>query len=81
MPNYEQNFRLNWAALGYGEKRQEEGPDYTIFVGDLAADVSDYMLQETFKAVYPSVKSAKAPRVSYQALMCPILIRKHDCRI
>ncbi|KAG8502749.1 hypothetical protein CXB51_000638 [Gossypium anomalum] len=59
MPNSEQNFRLNWAALGYGEKRQEEGPDYTIFVGDLAADVSDYMLQETFKAVYPSVKSAK----------------------
>ncbi|XP_022753140.1 polyadenylate-binding protein RBP45C-like isoform X1 [Durio zibethinus] len=59
MPNSEQNFRLNWAALGYGEKRQEEGPDYTIFVGDLAADVSDYMLQETFKAVYPSVKGAK----------------------
>ncbi|XP_021287461.1 polyadenylate-binding protein RBP45C isoform X1 [Herrania umbratica] len=59
MPNSEQNFRLNWAALGYGEKRQDEGPDYTIFVGDLAADVSDYMLQETFKAVYPSVKGAK----------------------
>ena len=59
MPNSEQNFRLNWAALGYGEKRQEEGPDHTIFVGDLAADVSDYMLQETFKAVYPSVKGAK----------------------
>ncbi|KAK8622896.1 hypothetical protein V6N13_117794 [Hibiscus sabdariffa] len=59
MPSAEQIFRLNWAALGYGEKRQEEGPEYTIFVGDLAADVSDYMLQETFKAVYPSVKSAK----------------------
>ncbi|XVF77465.1 hypothetical protein PTKIN_Ptkin14bG0046200 [Pterospermum kingtungense] len=59
MPNSEQNFRLNWAALGYGEKRQDEGPDYTIFVGDLASDVSDYMLQETFKAVYPSIKGAK----------------------
>ncbi|KAK8527244.1 hypothetical protein V6N13_085090 [Hibiscus sabdariffa] len=59
MPSAEQIFRLNWAALGYGEKRQEEGPEYTIFVGDLAADVSDYLLQETFKAVYPSVKSAK----------------------
>ncbi|KAK8706043.1 hypothetical protein V6N13_049624 [Hibiscus sabdariffa] len=59
MPSAEQVFRLNWAALGYGEKRQEEGPEYTIFVGDLAADVSDYMLQETFKAVYPSVKGAK----------------------
>nr|KJB81765.1 hypothetical protein B456_013G160200 [Gossypium raimondii] len=59
MPNSEQNFRLNWAALGYGDKRQEEGTDYTIFVGDLAGDVSDYLLQETFKAVYPSVKGAK----------------------
>ncbi|KAL4384843.1 hypothetical protein GQ457_15G027400 [Hibiscus cannabinus] len=59
MPSAEQNFRLNWASLGSGEKRQDEGPDYTIFVGDLAADVSDYMLQETFKAVYPSVKGAK----------------------
>ncbi|PPD86990.1 hypothetical protein GOBAR_DD16063 [Gossypium barbadense] len=59
MPNAEQNFRLNWASLGSGEKRQEEGPEYTIFVGDLAADVSDYMLQETFKAVYPSIKGAK----------------------
>lgn len=59
MPNSEQKFRLNWAVLGYGDKRQEEGPDYTIFVGDLAVDVSDYLLQETFKAVYPSVKGAK----------------------
>ncbi|OMO80627.1 hypothetical protein CCACVL1_12842 [Corchorus capsularis] len=59
MPNSEQNFRLNWAALGYGEKKQEEGPDYTIFVGDLAADVTDYTLQETFKSVYQSVKGAK----------------------
>ncbi|GMJ01496.1 hypothetical protein like AT4G27000 [Hibiscus trionum] len=59
MPSAEQNFRLNWASPGSGEKRQDEGPDYTIFVGDLASDVSDYMLQETFKAVYPSVKGAK----------------------
>ncbi|GMI74181.1 hypothetical protein HRI_001087400 [Hibiscus trionum] len=59
MPNAEQNFRLNWASLGSGEKRQDEGPDYTIFVGDLAADVSDYVLQETFKVVYSSVKGAK----------------------
>ncbi|GLT83535.1 hypothetical protein SLE2022_018210 [Rubroshorea leprosula] len=59
MPSTDQAFRLNWAALGPGEKRQDEGPDYTIFVGDLAADVTDYMLQETFKAVYPSIKGAK----------------------
>ncbi|GLU23636.1 hypothetical protein SLE2022_396270 [Rubroshorea leprosula] len=59
MPSTEQPFRLNWASLGPGEKRQDEGPDHTIFVGDLAADVNDYMLQETFKVVYPSVKGAK----------------------
>ncbi|XAR67456.1 hypothetical protein NMG60_11002226 [Bertholletia excelsa] len=59
MPNSEQSFRLNWATLGAGEKRAEDGPDYTIFVGDLAAEVSDYLLQETFKVHYASVKGAK----------------------
>ncbi|KAM7504174.1 hypothetical protein LguiB_003078 [Lonicera macranthoides] len=59
MPNSEQNFRLNWATLGAGERRADDTPDYTIFVGDLAADVSDYILQETFKGSYPSVKGAK----------------------
>ncbi|XP_059664805.1 polyadenylate-binding protein RBP45-like [Cornus florida] len=59
MPSAEQNFRLNWATLGAGEKRADDTPDYTIFVGDLAADVSDYILQETFKAHYPSIKGAK----------------------
>lgn len=59
MPNSEQNFRLNWATLGAGERRQDDGPDYTVFVGDLAADVSDFVLQETFKIHYTSVKGAK----------------------
>ncbi|KAF3654752.1 hypothetical protein FXO38_14996 [Capsicum annuum] len=58
MPNIEQNFKLNWASLGSGEKGADT-PEYTIFVGDLAVDVSDYMLQETFRANYPSVKSVK----------------------
>ncbi|KAM2366667.1 hypothetical protein TB2_005077 [Malus domestica] len=57
MPNGAQNFRLNWASTG--EKRSDDTPDYTIFVGDLAADVTDYVLQETFRARYPSCKSAK----------------------
>uniref|UniRef100_A0A6N2K9V1 RRM domain-containing protein n=1 Tax=Salix viminalis TaxID=40686 RepID=A0A6N2K9V1_SALVM len=59
MPNSEQTFRLNWATLGAGERRQDDGPDYTIFIGDLAADVNDYLLQETFRNVYSSVKGAK----------------------
>ncbi|VAI87544.1 unnamed protein product [Triticum turgidum subsp. durum] len=56
MPNVEMAYRLNWATAG--EKR-DDGADYTIFVGDLAADVTDYVLQETFRVQYPSVKGAK----------------------
>ncbi|XP_020244515.1 polyadenylate-binding protein RBP45-like [Asparagus officinalis] len=60
IPNTDQAFRLNWASFGAGERRGgDDSADYTIFVGDLAADVTDYMLQETFKSHYPSVKGAK----------------------
>ncbi|KAH1088675.1 hypothetical protein GLYMA_07G259500v4 [Glycine max] len=59
MPNGGQNFRLNWATLSAGERRHDDSPDHTIFVGDLAADVTDYLLQETFRARYPSIKGAK----------------------
>ncbi|RID62636.1 hypothetical protein BRARA_E01696 [Brassica rapa] len=59
MPNAEQPFRLNWASFSTGEKRaSENGPDLSIFVGDLAPDVTDTVLLETF-AVYQSVKGAK----------------------
>lgn len=58
MPNTDQSFRMNWATLGAGERR-DSTPEHTIFVGDLSADVNDYLLQDTFKAVYPSVKGAK----------------------
>lgn len=58
MPNSDQPFRMNWATLASGERR-DNTPDFTIFVGDLAADVTDYLLQETFRVHYPSVKGAK----------------------
>ncbi|KAL1206492.1 Polyadenylate-binding protein RBP45A [Cardamine amara subsp. amara] len=59
MPSSEQMFKLNWAQVGAGEKRQSDGFDYTVFVGDLAPEVTDNMLCDTFKNVYGSVKGAK----------------------
>ncbi|KAL3634223.1 Polyadenylate-binding protein rbp47c' [Castilleja foliolosa] len=59
MPNTDQLFRLNWAAFSMGDKRSNNGSDHSIFVGDLAADVTDTLLHETFVDKYPSVKAAK----------------------
>ncbi|GMH17706.1 hypothetical protein Nepgr_019547 [Nepenthes gracilis] len=59
MPNTDQPFRLNWATFSTGDKRTDNGSDLSIFVGDLAADVTDGLLHETFASKYPSVKAAK----------------------
>lgn len=59
MPNTDQPFRLNWATFSTGDKRSSNGSDLSIFVGDLAADVTDSLLHETFASKYPSVKAAK----------------------
>lgn len=57
IPGTELTFRLNWASSG--EKRLDSGPEHSIFVGDLAPDVTDYLLQETFRVNYQSVRGAK----------------------
>ncbi|XP_031118904.1 polyadenylate-binding protein RBP47-like [Ipomoea triloba] len=59
MPNTEQPFRLNWATFSMGEKRSNNASDLSIFVGDLAADVTDTLLLDIFVSKYPSVKAAK----------------------
>ncbi|PKA50009.1 Polyadenylate-binding protein RBP47 [Apostasia shenzhenica] len=59
MPNTDQPFRLNWATFSTGDRRSDIASNHSIFVGDLAPDVSDALLQETFSSKYPSVKGAK----------------------
>ncbi|EIE18010.1 hypothetical protein COCSUDRAFT_31894 [Coccomyxa subellipsoidea C-169] len=57
IPNTDQIFRLNWAAFGVGKVTTDS--DYSVFVGDLAPDVTDYALQEHFRQFFASVRSAK----------------------
>eukprot|EP00252_Welwitschia_mirabilis_P000768 TRINITY_DN10736_c0_g1_i1.p1 TRINITY_DN10736_c0_g1~~TRINITY_DN10736_c0_g1_i1.p1 ORF type:complete len:423 (-),score=86.34 TRINITY_DN10736_c0_g1_i1:366-1634(-) len=59
IPGTELFFRLNWASFGLGERRLLGAQEHSIFVGDLSPDVTDYMLLETFRARYPSVRGAK----------------------
>ncbi|THU53108.1 hypothetical protein C4D60_Mb10t10950 [Musa balbisiana] len=59
MPNTDQPFRLNWASFSMGDKRSDLASDHSIFVGDLASDVTDSILHETFAAKFSSVKGAK----------------------
>lgn len=50
-------FKLNWAT--YGKDSFTQGPEYSIFVGDLSPDVTDNALQEFFQRKFPSCKAAK----------------------
>ncbi|CAI9763212.1 unnamed protein product [Fraxinus pennsylvanica] len=73
MPNVDQTYCLNWAAFSSGDRRPDAGSvgfvssggfggsdsDLLIFVGDLASDVTDVLLHETFASRYPSVKGVK----------------------
>ena len=59
-------FKLNWASHSggggggsSGNQEAGDGSEYSVFVGDLSPDVTDYTLQEFFRQFYPSVKSAR----------------------
>ncbi|RWW73125.1 hypothetical protein BHE74_00019025 [Ensete ventricosum] len=59
MPNTNHPYRLNWASFSTGDKHSDLASDHSIFVGDLASDVTDTILQEIFVTKYSSVKGAK----------------------
>ncbi|EGZ10705.1 hypothetical protein PHYSODRAFT_520170 [Phytophthora sojae] len=56
IPNTMHRFRMNWGA---GGRRIETSDDHSIFVGDLAPDVTDELLLSTFNSRFTSVRGAK----------------------
>jgi len=61
MPNTTRTFKLNWATGGglADRSRDERGPEFSIFVGDLGPEVNEYVLVSLFQSRFPSCKSAK----------------------
>ncbi|KAL2885517.1 hypothetical protein HOO65_080467 [Ceratocystis lukuohia] len=60
VPNSSRVFKLNWASGGgLVDRRDDRGPEFSIFVGDLGPEVNEYVLVSLFQARFPSCKSAK----------------------
>ncbi|RDL36750.1 RNA-binding-containing protein [Venustampulla echinocandica] len=60
IPNTSRPFKLNWASGGgLADRRDDRGPEYSIFVGDLGPEVNEYVLVSLFQGRFPSCKSAK----------------------
>uniref|UniRef100_A0A3Q2VWH0 tRNA selenocysteine-associated protein 1 n=1 Tax=Haplochromis burtoni TaxID=8153 RepID=A0A3Q2VWH0_HAPBU len=59
--NPPRKFKLNYATYG---KRPEAGPEFSVFVGDLASEIDDFQLHQVFKK-YPSCKGAKVVTDQY----------------
>ncbi|KAF5670887.1 polyadenylate-binding protein [Fusarium heterosporum] len=60
VPNSTRQFKLNWASGGgLVDRRDDRGPEYSIFVGDLGPEVNEYVLVSLFQGRFPSCKSAK----------------------
>lgn len=58
IPNTNHVLRLNWAAFGLGQGG-DGTESHSLFVGDLALEVTDLTLQKTFQNFFASVNSAK----------------------
>ncbi|MCJ1476349.1 hypothetical protein MMC13_005015 [Lambiella insularis] len=61
IPNSNRPFKLNWASGGglADRSRDERGPEFSIFVGDLGPEVNEFVLVSLFQSRFPSCKSAK----------------------
>jgi len=60
IPNSNRPFKLNWASGGgLADRRDDRGPEYSIFVGDLGPEVNEFVLVSLFQNRFPSCKSAK----------------------
>ncbi|KAK3355478.1 hypothetical protein B0H65DRAFT_438720 [Neurospora tetraspora] len=60
VPNSNRAFKLNWASGGgLIDRRDDRGPEYSIFVGDLGPEVNEFVLVSLFQSRFPSCKSAK----------------------
>ncbi|KAK3694404.1 hypothetical protein B0T22DRAFT_70456 [Podospora appendiculata] len=60
VPNSSRVFKLNWASGGgLVDRRDDRGPEFSIFVGDLGPEVNEFVLVSLFQSRFPSCKSAK----------------------
>ncbi|KAI9706000.1 MAG: hypothetical protein M1836_005406 [Candelina mexicana] len=60
IPNSNRPFKLNWASGGgLADRRDDRGPEFSVFVGDLGPEVNEYVLVSLFTNRFPSCKSAK----------------------
>ncbi|KAG0197750.1 hypothetical protein BGX28_008728 [Mortierella sp. GBA30] len=60
IPGTTKAFRLNWASGGMASTGTAgAGQEYSVFVGDLSPEVTEYTLLSTFQERYMSCKSAK----------------------
>ncbi|KAG0051579.1 hypothetical protein BGZ83_003552 [Gryganskiella cystojenkinii] len=61
IPGTSKVFRLNWASGGSAPPSTVtgNGQEFSVFVGDLSAEVTEYMLVSSFQERYMSVRSAK----------------------
>ncbi|KAJ3123845.1 hypothetical protein HK098_001590 [Nowakowskiella sp. JEL0407] len=60
IPGTNRVFKLNWASGGgMNDRKDDRTPEFSVFVGDLGPEVTDFNLMQFFQARYMSIRSAK----------------------